>query len=1115
MSKNSQSYFDRLVFDSRLLYGPIAAWVSNVRLVILLVIAILFLGTISFLNIPRRLNPEIKIPIVTVVTVLPGASPEDIESLVTIPLETDINSIGGIDNMTSVSEQNTSVISLQFLSSVPRDKAKQDVQTVVDSITDIPEDALTPKVRIFDFEDQPIWTFTVETDEDPASLMRFAQQLKSSLENIAKIDRVVMSGIEEQQISVLINPEKVSQYGINPLTVSGLIRAGLASYPAGVVQTGNNTFSLSLDPTITSVSDIRNIRVNTGSQVIRLSDIAVVAERTPSQTVNSYIAAVGTEPKRTVTVSVYKTLTANIDAAEKNVRIEVEKILPQFGHRFSIRTLSNSAQEIKDQYAELLGEFRSTIILVMICLFVFLGLRQALISSLTVPLTFLSAFVLMQYLGMSLNFLTLFAFLIALGLLIDDTIVTVQAMTSYYLTGKFTPFQTGVIVWRDLIVPIWSTTATTIWSFVPLLLASGIIGEFIKPIPVVVTVTMISSTAIAVLITLPFMVVLLKPNIPSRVKMLLKISGVLLSVSILLYVLWANALLPLVTFVYLIVLGVFLIVRKPLLTALTKRVPDWPVVKVTRRFIIRSFDRGLIDLDILGHKYYRLIERIIASKGARKKVIAGIIIYAVWAFALLPLGFVKNEFFPKSDSELIYLTLELPGGTNKEILTRETLTVLDDIRLTPESEYTVANVGQGLSGFGSTQNNLTASLITIKLRPESDRRTPSYVIAETVRNNYKNYRRGKITVTEISGGPPAGADLQVSILGDDLDEINGYADKIMSYLKSQTGVINVEKSLKSGTSKIVFSPDAEMLARYGLTNESVGFWLRTFASGFPLGEVSFDRDSRTKKDVVFSFDTGIPGPDDITRIQIPSQSGPVPLTALGNLEAKSNPTSITRQNGKRTVSVSAGVTTGYNVTQKNQELTKFADSLQLPDGYSWETGGVNEENQKSVVSILQAMALAFILILVTMVVQFKSYRQAAIVLMVIPLAVSSVFVAFALTGTPLSFPALIGVLALFGIVVTNSMFIVDKINLNLKLGLGFREAIADAGATRLEPIILTKLCTVLGLLPITLASPLWRGLGGAIISGILIASTIMLLFIPVLYYEWYKNEYEIRPASPF
>ncbi|MBI1862539.1 efflux RND transporter permease subunit, partial [Candidatus Microgenomates bacterium] len=194
------------------------------------------------------------------------------------------------------------------------------------------------------------------------------------------------------------------------------------------------------------------------------------------------------------------------------------------------------------------------------------------------------------------------------------------------------------------------------------------------------------------------------------------------------------------------------------------------------------------------------------------------------------------------------------------------------------------------------------------------------------------------------------------------------------------------------------------------------------------------------------------------------------------------------------------------VSEENQKLLTFVNQMNLPAGYTTKTGGVNEENQKSVQSILQAMLLSSILILITMVVQFQSFRKAIIVLMVIPLAVSSVFLAFALLGIPLSFPALIGVLSLFGIVVTNSMFIVDKINLNMREGMQYTEAIADAGASRLEPIILTKLTAVFGLLPITLADALWQGLGGAIISGLLVASSIMLFFIPVVYYIWMKKE---------
>jgi multidrug efflux pump subunit AcrB len=198
--------------------------------------------------------------------------------------------------------------------------------------------------------------------------------------------------------------------------------------------------------------------------------------------------------------------------------------------------------------------------------------------------------------------------------------------------------------------------------------------------------------------------------------------------------------------------------------------------------------------------------------------------------------------------------------------------------------------------------------------------------------------------------------------------------------------------------------------------------------------------------------------------------------------------------------VTAGVTKGYSVSEANSKLEKYADQLNLADGYSWSTGGANQQNQESVQSILEAMLLSFMLIIITMVLQFHSFRKALIVMLVIPLSISGVFIVFAVTQTPLSFPALIGILALFGIVVKNSILIVDKINQNLHAGLEYKTAIIDAAESRLEPIALTSFAAILGLIPVTLSNALWQGLGGAIIAGLMFSGSIMLFLIPVAYY---------------
>jgi multidrug efflux pump subunit AcrB len=1112
-NNHEESYLSRLTFNEQLKNGWVWKFIGNIRIVLLLVISILALGIFGYINLPKRLNPEIKIPIVTVSTALPGASPKDVESLVSIPLENALGSVEGVDTTTSISISNISILSIQFFSNIDREKAKNDVQSAVDTVTNLPSDAKDPQVKLIDFEDQPVWTFALSSKGGTASLMRFSDELKRKLEEVPQIDRVTLSGFDAQEIRVSVNTAKVKDFNVSPFTLSTAIRNALNSYPAGTIQTESNSFSLTIDPSIASVNDLRELSILVNGTPIKLGDIADISEGSKVNQAYSFLANKDTTGKRVVVVNVFKTLNANIDEAGTKATNVVNQELDAHPNEYTVTTVINTATEITKQQMDLLGEFRSTILLVVACLILFLGLRQAIIAIFTIPLTFLASFFLMDQLGMSINFLSLFALLIALGLLIDDTIVVVSAMTGYFKTGKFTPKETGVLVWRDTIVPIWSTTITTIWSFVPLLLASGIIGEFIKPIPIVVTVTMLSSTAIAVLVTLPFMVILLKPDIPKRVVALT-------------WVLILGAILGVFVYIFrqsqdvVIIAALFILIS--LLVYRIKKYHSGKIVEwVQRRPRLNGlFNRinyysthGIIDITPFSNWYHDFIKKILLKKSSRRIVIISIVLYSVWAFALLPLGLVKNEFFPKTDENLISVNLELPSGTSLTENANESIQILNDIRKIPEVEFVTLEVGKALDSFGASSDSGNTSLFTVHLVDKDERERSSSDVSGEVRKMYESYTKGKISANEASNGPPAGSDLQIKLSGDDLGKLDTYANQISDFLKKQAGITNINKSIKPGTSKIVFVPDNDALLKNNISIDQIGLWMRTYVSGFTLTDANFEEQTSERKDIVFTFDGGIKNPDTLTTLSIPTQTGSVPLSVLGTFKIESNPTVITREDGKRTLSVSAAVEKGYVVTDKNKDLETFAKGMNLPSGYTWSTGGANEENQKSVQSIIQAMVVAFILILITMVIQFNSFRQAIIVLMVIPLAVSSVFAVFALTGTPLSFPALIGVLSLFGIVVTNSMFIVDKINLNIREGLPFIEAVSDAGASRMEPIILTKLCTIFGLLPITLADPLWRGLGGAVISGLLIASVIMLLFIPVVYYSWFAPKEETELAD--
>ncbi len=1103
--KKEFSYLKRLKFDKQLQNTFIAKYLSNPRLLFLLIVTIISIGLSSYLSLPRRLNPEIKIPIIIVTTILPGASPQDIESLITENLEASLNRVENVKQITSSSRDNISIISVEFESGVDPDKAKQSVQSAIDSV-DLPTDAQTPIVQKIDFENQPVWSFAI-TGKDLPSLKQFADILKKELENLSSVERITTGGLEEKEIVISILPEKIATYGINPLQISQLIKASANSFPAGSVQTSESSYILTIDPLINSVEDVRNLNLFINGSIVTLAEIAEVYERSKPNQFLSYFATPKKEAQPSITFSVFKTASANINDAVADSEEVVKDLLDRYATRFQIQTITNTGELINEQFNHLLRDFIITVFLVFLVLFVFLGARQAFVSFFAVPLTFLISFTVMKVSGISLNFLSLFSLLLSLGLLVDDTIVVISAMTQYYRTGKFTPLQTGLLVWRDFGVPILTTTLTTVWAFLPLLLSTGIIGEFIKSIPIVVSSTLLGSLGVAMLIILPLMIILLKPQIPQRVVIFLRITLVIILIGIYIWIAPKGVGL----FISLIGLVAFLFVTSQVRLALIRGTRKYFIKESKKRPLIRTvpsyLEKGFISFSIIERKYRSIITRILSSKRNRRNAVIMVIIFALFSYLLLPLGFVRNEFFPKSDQNFLYINLELPPGTNLTKTTEEAISLLNKIRLTPDIQYVTADVGKIFTReFATGGNNENTVMFSVVLPDRKDRSRSSMEIADYLRQSLNSYTKGTITVSEISGGPPAGADLQIKLFGDDLGILDNYAEEIKKFLENQDGVTDIQKSIKAGPSQIVFVPNQNKLANFNLSQDVIGLWLRTFASGLQIE--SFKPSDSPEESIDITLQLG-KRPQDIANIAsltFPSQMGPIPITELGRFILKSSPTLITREGGKRTISISASVKEGFSVTDMNNRLEQFANNLKLEEGYFWKTGGVNEENQRSVNSILQAMILSFLLIIVTMVIQFTSFRKAIIVMLVIPLSISGVFIIFALTQTPLSFPALIGVLALFGIVVKNSILIVDKITTNQKFKMGFKESIIDAAESRLEPIALTSLATIMGLIPITVSDPIWRGLGGAIIAGLTFSGTIMLFFIPVVYFMWFNPQ---------
>lgn len=1102
-----RSYLHHLKFESKLKDSLIAKYLANPRLLILLLIAIVTVGGGSFTNLPHRVYPEVKIPMVIVSTVLPGASPEDVESLITIPIEDSISGVDNVSKVTSSSHENVSVVQVEFNRGVDSDKKRIDIQSAIDQIS-LPSDAKAPIVQTIDFENTPIWTFALVGKGDVASLNSFSKTLKKGLEDLPTINKVTTGGLEQEEISVEIDQSSLLTYGISPLQLSTLIRSALNSFPAGNVVSRDSIFAISINPQITNIDDIRRLQIKIKGNVVTLSDIAKISSRSKPGQNPSYIASSTLSPERSVTFNIFKTKTTNIDKAVQEAEAQVAKSLNLTNGEFKVISVSNSGEDTTKQFTDLTHDFIETIFLVFIVLFIFLGVRQAFVSLFAVPLTFLISFTVMNSTGISLNFISMFSLLLALGLLVDDTIVVISAMTAYYKSGKFSPLETGILVWKDFLIPVLTTTLTTVFAFLPILISTGIIGEFIKSIPIVVSSTLIASFAVAMLITLPLMIILLRPAVPSRVVKLLKILSIIFLLGVFVSILPKGPLMVL----GIISLLIFLFVTVQVRLAIIKKTSIYLSKQKRRHKSIEDaphyIENGLINFQMISSKYQALITKVLSSQKNRRRTVAMVVIFSIFSYLLVPLGFVKNEFFPKSDQNFINMTIELPTGTSSQTTSQEAIKLINTLRNTKNVKFVTADIGQTSGSFGEAEegsgNNILFSFI---LQDKKDRAQSSIEIGQGIRDRLANYTKGKITVSEATGGPPAGADLQLNLYGKDLSSLSRYADKIVDYLKEQKGVTDISKSIAPGTSKIVFIPDQASLAAENITQDQLGLTLRAFVSGFKLESAKISIGGNTpdsKQDITLRSSQDLLSANDLTTVAIPTQQGSIPMSSLGEFRLMPNPTLINREDGKRIISVTATVSQGFSATELNSRLENFASAkLHLQDGYSWKTGGVNEENDKSVKSILQAMLISFLLIIVTMVVQFSSFRKATIVMLVIPLSVSGVFIIFALSHTPLSFPALIGILALFGIVVKNSILIVDKISANEKIGMDFLLGIVDGASSRLEPIALTSLAAIMGLVPITISDPLWRGLGGAIISGLIFSGTIMLFFIPVVYYSWF------------
>lgn len=1124
--KNSDHlYLEKLEFNPELKKNWLNFFIVNFRVVILMIILLTGIGLYSFFVLPRESNPEVKIPIALVMTAYPGASPADVEELVTKKIETGISGIKNIKKINSKSMNSVSAITVEFDAKANLDDSIRKLRDQVTTVQkNLPTDANEPFVKEISLDDTPIWTASLTGPYDGLTMRKFAEDIQDELEKIPGVREVLLSGGDETEIEVAYDPEKLIQYNISADSANQLIKASNLAIPAGSFDGQQFIYPIRVDSKSYTAEDIAKIPLlhSDDGAIVILKDIASVKEKAIKKTVYSRLSTDGQKPNDSITIEIVKktgsSIIDTVNTADKKVA-EMLKTMPQ-GMKYSV--ITDQGKTINDDFNRLTHDFILTIILVGLILFLIVGFKEALVAGLAVPLVFFATFGIMLSTGISLNFLSIFSLILALGLLVDDAIVVVSATKQYLKTGKFTPEEAVLLVLNDFKVVLTTTTLTTVWAFLPLLMSTGIMGEYIKSIPITVSVTLLSSLFIALMINHPLAAVLERIRLTRNLFRAYLVGIITIAGSIIYFV--GNPFVKIVTGLISLVLVSLLIKwylasgKRTLIANEKLSEAEWCDDELIKEKLKKQSSHendnlwtklmhGIIHFDVLLPIYEKYLKKILATKKTRLTTISVTLGLFILAIALPITGVIPSEFFPASNLDYVYINVEAPTGL-KLSETDKIINQLENklLKYKEIKNFTTIVGAQSGSGFSSGSSNSThLSTIIVNLVDKKDRRIKSYDLAETFRKDFTDITQATVTVEAPRGGPPSGSPFEARIYGDDLQQLDKVARDLKPTLTTIKGVTDVKISLKPSPADYTFTLDKNRLELYNLNAASVGATLRMAIAGLETSTIL--RDGKEVKIIARFDESKLSNLESIQNLQIlNNKKQPVFIKDVAKIELKPSVDTITRIDQKRVVLLSAGINGKTRPQAVVDEFEKkIKKDYKLPDGYYIKYGGENEQNTESVMSIIRAMSIAGILIITTLIIQFNSFKKAMIVLVTIPLALIGVFFGMAAAGINLSFPGLIGILALFGIVVKNAIILVDKINLNIKFGIPFKEAVIDAGKSRLEAIFITSICTILGIIPITLSDETWQALGSAVIFGLMLSSFFTLFIVPTLYMTLIKE----------
>lgn len=1057
-------------------------WVRKYRISYLTALLVLLMWIWSVILIPKESSPSIKLGMISINTVYLGTNPEDIDKLITDKIYKEIKDIKWIDKITSSSSLGISSIIITNKTSANVKDVMDDVRNSVSKVI-LPTDAKSPVITEIETNTKTAFSVLIYDPTNKSSLsllINRAIKLQKIIKTVSGVESVDLSAggsngrssaiwsaggnATTYDVNIIIPEEKLNALGLTLSSIAGTIRGFNLDQPIGNFVLGDKKYDYRIEWKNKKSLDFLDTPITIpGNSQIRLGDIARIERKYKSDAFSEVIIGSGGNIYNNVWLTINKSDAWNLFTVSDAAKKEIESLFlndPEF-QNIKFLYITDLADTIRDDYAGLLHEATTTLILVFITMYIFVGFMDSLFATLTLPLAFLSTFILLYFFWYSLNFLTNFSLILSFGIAVDTIIVIVQAASAKIRIG-YEPHSAIMLALREYAIPIIAGVSTTIVVFIPLMALPGILGKFLAYIPI--TIFGVLATGLVLAIT----------------------------VNSALYLLFVRRKESYVDNVHALEYAtdeekeLLAIERNGKIRINEEKAP-------LRTRIIHNFIED----------YKKILTYFLENTLLRRLSILIPVIFFIFGLIFIA-PYVGVEIFPSDDNNIITYAIEWPIGTRTELMHSMLKDLPSYFKWFPEIKYITVSTNGNIA-------NLTIQLEKKALRKSLKQR--DVFALEKIWNESLSHLEQKwlkITGWALKWGPPGGKAVGLKIVSDtseNLPILIKVAKEFKTYLKSIPGTKNVTVSSQDTPGQFVFTLNKDLLALYNIPASLIYSTISTSMNWVTVGSIE---DNGDDMNIILKSDKFIQEAkmEDILGISFAIGTSNYKVGNFVDTKVQNAIASVNRENWKVQITVEWDLNIWVDTLSTQAIFQKFAEAYNFPAGITYKVGGETDSNKELIIAMATAFILALMVIFAILTLMFDSFSQPFIIFYSVFMALPFVMIGLLVTGNQFSMPFAIGFIAFTGIAINHGIILIDAININLAKKMEGFTALIEAGSSRLEPMTLTTIATAVGMVPVALKDRFWSGMGFTIIFGIIAASFLTLFIVKGIYYELYIAEHE-------